>query len=85
MREDPNPEKGEYKGETFERGTGDVHGFGALNLFAVTAFEKGQDVHMQVRRHAVLCCAALCRGAWGLAGEVGRGCASVCGSAGGLM
>ena len=53
MREDPNPQgedaKRIYQGETFERGTGEVKGFGALNLFAVTAFEKGQDVHMQVR------------------------------------
>ncbi|GAB4821179.1 hypothetical protein N2152v2_008225 [Parachlorella kessleri] len=51
MREDPNPQtedaKRIYQGETFERGTGEVKGFGALNLFAVTAFEKGQDVHMQ--------------------------------------
>lgn len=50
MREDPNPEKDmsekTFAGDNFVRQSGQA-GFQQLNLFSVTATEKGQDVHMQ--------------------------------------
>ena len=51
MREDPNPEKDPsekvFAGDNFVRQSGASQGFQQLNLFSVTATEKGQDVHMQ--------------------------------------
>ena len=51
MREDPLPNKDvaskTFAGENFVRESGAAQGFKALNLFSVTAFEKGQDVHVQ--------------------------------------
>ena len=52
MREDPNPEKHPsektFAGDNFIRQTGGhSDGFKALNLFSITAYEKGQDTHLQ--------------------------------------
>lgn len=51
MREDPNPEKDPaqktFAGDNFVRQSAAAQGFGQLNLFSVTAYERGQDVHMQ--------------------------------------
>ena len=51
MREDPRPEKDDsqktFAGDNFIRQTGQVQGFGQLNLFSVQAYEGGQDVHLQ--------------------------------------
>jgi len=51
MREDPHPDKDPaektFAGDTFVRQSGATQGFGQLNLFSVTAYEKGQDVHLQ--------------------------------------
>lgn len=51
MREDPNPDKDPsekmFAGDNFVRQTGASQGFQQLNLFSVTATEKGQDVHLQ--------------------------------------
>jgi pre-mRNA-processing factor SLU7 len=52
MREDPNPEKDPsektFAGDNFIRQTGGASdGFKTLNLFSVTAYEKGQDTHLQ--------------------------------------
>lgn len=50
MREDPNPGKDPsektFAGDNFVRQSGQA-GFQQLNLFSITATEKGQDVHMQ--------------------------------------
>lgn len=49
MREDPNPRKDPsektFTGDNFVRQSGANKGFQDLNLFSVTAYEKGQDVH----------------------------------------
>ena len=51
MREDPQPNKDPaqktFFGDNFVRQRGDVDGFGALNLYSITSYEKGQDVHLQ--------------------------------------
>lgn len=51
MREDPNPDKRPeektFAGDNFVRSSGAYDGFRQLNLFSVTAYEKGQDVHLQ--------------------------------------
>jgi pre-mRNA-processing factor SLU7 len=52
MREDPNPEKDPsektFAGDNFIRQSGAASdGFKTLNLFSVTAYEKGQDTHLQ--------------------------------------
>jgi len=52
MREDPNPEKDPsektFAGDNFIRQTGGhSDGFKTLNLFSITAYEKGQDTHLQ--------------------------------------
>lgn len=66
MREDPQPEKPEsqkmFAGDNFVRQTGEVSGFNSLNLFSVTSYEKGHNVHLQVggrTRSPVLPAAAL--------------------------
>ena len=50
MREDPNPEKDpsekNFIGD-FVRSNGSGEGFQQLNLFSVTAYERGQDTHLQ--------------------------------------
>jgi Pre-mRNA splicing Prp18-interacting factor len=51
MREDPNPDKDPalktFTGDNFVRKTGDYYGWEALNLHSYTAYEKGQDIHVQ--------------------------------------
>ncbi|KAG7671044.1 hypothetical protein Ndes2437A_g04689 [Nannochloris sp. 'desiccata'] len=52
MREDPNPEKDPsektFAGDNFIRQTGGhSDSFKTLNLFSITAYEKGQDTHLQ--------------------------------------
>ena len=51
MREDPNPSRDlsakAFAGENFVRQSGAAKNFQELNMFSVTAFEKGQDVHAQ--------------------------------------
>ena len=51
MREDPNPEKDPslktFAGDNFVRQSGAKEGFQQLNLFSITAYEKGQDTHLQ--------------------------------------
>ena len=51
MREDPNPEKDAslktFAGDNFVRSGGDATGFQHLNLFSVTAYERGQETHLQ--------------------------------------
>ena len=65
MRQDPNPDRDPsqktFTGDNFVRAAGEATDFKQLNVFAVTAYEKGQDVHMQVRAHlrAGWCCPSL--------------------------
>jgi pre-mRNA-processing factor SLU7 len=51
MREDPNPEKDPsektFAGDNFVRSAGQISDFHHLNQFSVTAYEKGQDIHLQ--------------------------------------
>lgn len=51
MRQDPNPDKDPsqktFAGDNFVRQSGAVAGFSSLNAFSVTAYERGQDVHLQ--------------------------------------
>lgn len=51
MRMDPNPDKDParktFAGDNFIRSTGTVQGFNDLNVFSITAYDKGQDVHLQ--------------------------------------
>lgn len=51
MRQDPNPDKDPsqktFAGDNFVRASGSVTGFNALNQYSVTAYERGQDVHLQ--------------------------------------
>jgi hypothetical protein len=52
MREDPQPhkpmEEKTFAGDNFVRKSGDYEAWQALNLHALTATAKGQDIHMQV-------------------------------------
>jgi pre-mRNA-processing factor SLU7 len=52
MREDPNPNKPDtektFRGDNFIRTSGEVQAWQALNLHSMQAFEKGQEVHVQV-------------------------------------
>lgn len=51
MREDPNPDKDPsektFAGDFVRESGGAGEGFQQLNLFSVTAYEKGQDTHLQ--------------------------------------
>ncbi|KDD74786.1 pre-mRNA splicing Prp18-interacting factor, partial [Helicosporidium sp. ATCC 50920] len=51
MREDPNPQKDAadkaFAGDNFVRTSGQVRDFAQMHAFAVTAYDKGQDVHLQ--------------------------------------
>jgi pre-mRNA-processing factor SLU7 len=51
MRLDPNPDKDPaaktFAGDNFVRTSGASEAFRSLNAFSVTAYERGQDVHLQ--------------------------------------